>query len=387
MAGANLSGPGIGLPFPQNLYPSDLQNAPIDCSSNRQVLAPGESFVVPAGDWTIALGGYLVLQFIDPITGVWTFASGSAYTRGLILISSDGFNVRIANLTGCVVGAVVANAGSGYAQATTTITAIGTFNNATPTFVPIVGGQLGITGTFTLDVPTKGAGYGVAPLIVIPPPPPAVANPNGVGGIQAVAQAFLGSGGSIASLSIINPGAGYVSAPAVQVVTSPFDPNINSGITLASVSFSLTGSGSLVGALCTNNGGYLNNGSLASVTLSIGGAGSAASLAAVVMQTVASSTITAAGSAGAFGATTYGGVPPAGAITNQDALGLTWVPRPANMSFPTATISQPATIYDGGLFLGAPTAVGLAPAGLSTLSTVGLILGSRPDVAIIQPGP
>ena len=58
-----ISGPGVGLPYPQNLYPSELQNAPQDASSNRLALAPGDSFVLPAGDWYISLGMYNVLQY------------------------------------------------------------------------------------------------------------------------------------------------------------------------------------------------------------------------------------------------------------------------------------------------------------------------------------
>src|SRR5258707_10943614 len=193
-----LSGPGIGLNFPQNLYPSELANAPYDASSNRVPLAGGDSFVLPAGDWYISLGMYCVLQYLDPVNNVWTTAAGAAWNRGLLHISSDGFNARIANLTGCVVSASVINGGTAYVQATTTITAVGVFGNgAAPTLLPIVGGAVGLTGTFTIDVPTNGAGYCVAPLIMIPPPPPALANANGVGGIQAQAITTIGSGGSL----------------------------------------------------------------------------------------------------------------------------------------------------------------------------------------------
>src|SRR3979490_1699971 len=98
-----LAGPGQGLPFPQNYYPTQLQNAPNDPSSNRLALAPGDSFLLPAGDWGIGMGLYLVLQYLDPVTNVWTIMPGSAWTRGMSFITSDGFTCRIANLTGCVV--------------------------------------------------------------------------------------------------------------------------------------------------------------------------------------------------------------------------------------------------------------------------------------------
>ncbi len=397
MAG-NLSGPGVGLPYPQNYYPSELQNAPQDPSSNRLALSPGDSFVLPAGDWIVTLGMYNVLQFLDPVTQVWTMASGAAWTRGMALVSADGFSVRIANLTGCVVSASVIVGGTNYVQATTTITAIGTFGNGVaPTLVPIVGGALGETGTFSVDVPTKGAGYGVAPIIMIPPPPPSYANANGVGGIQASAIATIGSGGSISSVSITNPGAGYPTAPIAVVVPSPFDPNLSVGITQATVAFSLTSAGVIMGALVTNNGSPLNNGSLASVTLSVGGAGASGSLTANVLQTIVSGTLSSAGTGygtGGVGFVTYGGAPLPGSITNGPTANyLEFEPRQANIAVTAASVSlaAPATVYDGGLFMSAPTIAPLNPsvggAAPTTIAGLTAIMGSRFDIAIIQPGP
>jgi hypothetical protein len=385
-----LAGPGQGLPLPQNLYPSQLANAPQDASTNRLGLAPGDTFVLPAGDQYISLGMYLVLQFLDPVTNVWHTVAGSAWNRGMSFISADGFTSRIANLTGCVVSASIINGGTGYVQATTTITAIGSFSNgAAPTILPIVGGLLALTGTFTIDVPTKGAGYGVPPIILIPPPPPAQTNANGVGGIPAQAIAVLGSGGSISSVSIINPGAGYPSAPVAVVVPSPFDPNLATGITQATVTFSLTSAGVITGALITNNGSPLPNGSLGSVTLSVGGAGTSGSLTANVMQTVVSGSISGAGAGFTnSGATTFGGQPVAGTITNNPfALGLEFEPRPANMAFTAASVATAGVIYDGGLFESAPVVSMMPAGGVATLGTVLLTMGSRPDIAIIQPAP
>lgn len=396
-----LGGPGLSLPFPQNYYPSQIQGAANDPSSNRQTLAPGESFVIPAGDFLIGLGGYLVLQHLDPVTNAWRMGSGAAFTRGQQFVKSDGYNIRIANMTGCVVDALIVNAGSAYVQASTTIVASGAgFQTgvAVPTFLPIVGGQLGLTGTFGTDVPTKGAGYGVAPIIMIPPPPPAANNANGVGGIQATAYAILGASGSIVAVSISNPGAGYPSVPTAVVVPSPFDPNLATGITAASVSFSLTGSGSLTGVICTNNGGPLINGSLANVTLTLAGAGSSGSISAIVMQTVVSASVAGPGvgyGTAEFGITTIGGTPGAGGIaTNPDGLRLAWQPRPAQLGITAAntsvSVGSPAVVYDGGLFLGAPTMLvgtSTGAAAPSTVATVAFVMGSRIDIAVIQGAP
>lgn len=398
---SGLSGPGIGLPFPQNYYPTQLQGAAQDASSNRLALAPGETFVVPAGDFLIDLGGYLVVQYRDPVTNVFALGPGTAFTRGPQFIKSDGYNIRIANLTGCIVAASITNAGSGYVQGTTTVVASGAgFQTgvAVPTFVPIIGGQLGLVATATLAIPTVGAGYGIAPIVMIPPPPPAANNPNGVGGIQASAYAILGASGSLVSISITNPGAGYPSAPAVQVVPSPFDPNLALGITTASVSFSLTGSGSIVGVLCTNNGGPLITGSLANVTLTVGGAGSSGSLTAVVMQTVISSTISGPGigyGTAEVGIMAINGAPPAGAPSpTPESLRLAWQSRPAQIGLTPANTSvsagSPAVIYDGGLFLGTPAFIFASPAGAAaptTIATLANAMGSRPDIATIQSAP
>lgn len=396
-----ISGPGIGLEYPQNYYPSELQGAAQDSSTNKLTLAPGDTFVLPAGDFYVGLGGYTILQFNDPVTGVWQNASGAAFTRGTIHVSSDGYNCRVANLTGCCVDASITNAGSGYVQASTTIVASGAgFQTgvALPTFQAIVGGQLGLTGTFTIDVPTKGAGYGLPPIVMIPPPPPASNNVNGVGGIPATAYAILGASGSIAAISLTNPGAGYPSAPAITVVPSPFDPNLSSGITNASVSFSLTGSGSIVGVLCTNPGGPLITGSLANVTLTVGGAGSSGSLTAIVMQTVISSTISGPGvgyGTAEVGIMAINGAPPTGAPSpTPESLRLAWQSRPAQIGLTPANTSvsagSPAVIYDGGLFKGTPAIIFASPAGAaapSTIATLATAMGSRPDIITVQKAP
>jgi hypothetical protein len=386
-----LAGPGQGLPFPQNLYPSELSNAPQDASSNRLALAPGDTFVIPAGDWLLGMGLYCVLQFLDPVTNAWVIVPGSPWARQQF-ISSDGFTQRIANLTGCVVSASVINPGTGYVQATTTITAIGAgFSGAVPTLLPIVGGALNISGGTLV---ANGAGYGVPPIVMIPPPPPAQVNANGVGGIPATAFAVIASG-TVSSISITNPGAGYPVAPVAVIVPSPFDPNLSVGITNATVAFTLASSGLIMGAVVTNNGSPLANGSLASVTLSIGGAGSSGSLTANVLQTIVSGTLSSAGTG--YGTTgvgfvTYGGAPLAGTITNSPEFnGIAFEPRPANLAVTAASVSlaAPATIYDGGLFESAPSISALGPTvgGVFTIAGLTAVMGSRNDIIIIQPGP
>lgn len=388
-----LSGPGLGLPLPQNLYPTELQNAPYDTPTNRVALAPGESIVIPAGDWYINLGLYLVIQYLDPVDGIWSMGSSAAYQRGIHFIKSDGFNTRIANLLGCPTGAVVAALGSSYVQASTTVTP--TPGNST--WVPIIGGALALTGG-TINSTTAGAGYGVAPIVLIPAPPPGANNPNGVGGMAASGWTSI-SGGTINGFTLSNPGAGYPTAPVAVIVPSPFDPNLSTGITQGTVAFSLTNAGALTGALCTNSGAPLSNPN--QITLTIAGAGSNASLTAVVLQTVIAASVSGQGLGyGTISAllTTVGGVPPQGSIANPNSLYLSWLPRPAQIGLTvgaTGTLgTQLGAIYDGGLFLTntAPNYVVVTqPTSQNTVSltaaTLALTMGGVRDIALLQPAP
>jgi len=252
---------------------------------------------------------------------------------------------------------------------------------------------------------SKGAGYGVAPEIFIPPPPPASNNANGVGGIPASAWATITSGTlNLASgASMINPGAGYPSPVTVVLVPSPTDPNLSTGITAATVVFSLTGSGSLTGAICTNPGGPVSDPN--AVTLSVAGAGTGASLSAQCLQTVTKASVTGAGSGyGTLAAllTTVGGVPSTGSINNNpDGLGLSWRPRQAQIGLGvvaaangTISANTVGTIYDGGLFLtnSKPNFVLVTqPITATTVAvvnaTIALTMGGRNEIVTLQPAP
>lgn len=387
MAGP-ISGPGQGLPLAQALYPSILTNAPYDAPTNRIALSPGESWVVPRGNWTISLGFYLVLQELDPVTNSWVLSSSESYHRGALFVQGDGFNLRVANLLGCPTGAVVAALGSAYVQATTTITP--TPGNST--WSPLVGGALAVVGgTLT----SNGAGYGVAPILLIPAPPGPNSNANGVGGIAASGYCTIASG-TVSGVTLTNPGAGYPAAPTAVIVPSPFDPNLSTGITQATVAFSLTGSGQIRGAICTNSGAPLSNPN--QITLTIAGAGSSGSLSAIVLQTVTAASVSGAGTGyGTISAllSTVGGVPPAGSILGPSSLGIAWLPRPAQIGLTVVGVgsigTQLGTIYDGGLFLtnAAPNYVTAyqptSQTGTVVAVTLALTMGGVNDIAVVQP--
>lgn len=391
-----LSGPGLGLPFPQNYYPSQLQNAPQDPSSNRLALAPGDAFVIPAGNFYIETGCYCVLQYLDPVTNVWNMTNTAGWRSGVEFIKSDGFTVRIANLTGCPVSASIVTQGGGYVQASTTITAVGN----TSTWLPIVGGALAqVGGTMT----SVGAGYGVPPLVMIAPPPPAANNANGVGGIQASAWTAIGSG-TVSGFTFTNQGAGYPSVPTPVIVPSPFDPNLATGITAATVAFSLGATGILTGALCTNNGNALST--VTAITLTVAGAGTNGTLVPNVLMAMNACSVTGAGSGyGTLQAllTTVGGAPSVGTIAaSPNSQRLAWRPRPAQVGLTVTAAAngtiaaQNGAIYDGGLFLAStgvsPNFVIVSqPLTATTQAYVGATLaityGGIADAVVIQPAP
>lgn len=392
-----LSGPGVGLPLPQNLYPTSLQNAPQDLSTNRYSLNAGDELPIPAGDWYIDLGMYLTLEFMDPVTSVWMPGVAAGWTGGVNFVKSDGFNVRVANRLGCPISAVVSNAGSSYVQASTTISVTG---GGGSTWLPIVGGGVTVSAA-TIVTAQAGAGYGVPPIIIFPAPPPASNNANGVGGIPASGYVGIASG-TIAGFTFNNVGAGYTGTTFNVVgLPNPTDPNLATGITLGTIGMTVGFSGSIMAALCTNSGSAISN--PANITLTVTGAGTNATVTPILPQTVITASIVGGSTIGELSGslaliTSVGGYPNKGTLQNNPPfLFLEGRPRPAQIAATVGGVgtiaAQVATIYDGGYFYAAPVPVLVgAPIIASTgtvigSSTVLFTMGSVPDIVKIQPAP
>jgi hypothetical protein len=208
-------------------------------------------------------GEWINFNAVNSIGGTTTGSAGvnSGTTgTGFEFFISDGVNFRIANLSGAAWAALVTAAGSGYVQATTTATA-GTGNS---TWTPIVGGSL---GTFTVG--TAGSGYTIPPLVLLPAPP--------APGVAATAYATL-STGTVSAITIDIAGAGYLTAPPVTIIPSPWDPAFLAGsIKPAAATVALAGSGTVTAVLLNNFGQPLGAGP----TITINGAGTSATVATV----------------------------------------------------------------------------------------------------------
>lgn len=383
----NISGFGSTCPPPGYLYPSQLSNSPNDVSSNYVAISAGDALYIPAqsNDYLVDLGQICTLEFLDAVTGSWRVQQNMAYRSGPFLMKSNGVDKRISNRTGCPVAAIVANGGSGFAQASATITA--TVGGST--WQPVIGGSLTVT-----TVSNAGANYTVPPIVLIPAPTPAGTN-GSVGGVPAVAYATLSSG-TVSAVSMDNFGAGYQSAPTVLLVPSPFDPNFGT-ITQATVTMGINASttGAITAAICTNFGAPLATISALTLTAS-GGNGTGATITPQILQTITSSSVVAGG-AGWGTATAYAGVLPVGggstsvAATNLSNPAIDFSgfrplsPTGSGVTNAGGTISSVTFPGASGLFISTPTAA-IASGGTlpTTLASITFTMGSSRGVIMLQ---
>lgn len=366
-----ISGPGLGLPYPQLNYPSNIFNGEFNVSTNDIALAPGESVVLPAGELFVTTGKYSSLQYLDPVTNIWTMIRSGNNVSSHHYIRSDGFNIRVANLTGCAVGASVTASSAGYSQATTTVSP----STGNSTWLPIVGGAINAT----ISITAVGAGYGMAPIVFFDAPP----SP----GVQATGIAAI-SGGTVTSITVTNQGAGYPTAPNVNLVPNAFDPNLLSGAITAQATAvcSLTAAGSITAVLCTNPGAPVAS----TMSLTVVGAGTGATVAALFLNSITgASIISGGGGYGTFTALTTlngGFAAAAPALTNPEISLQGFVPRPATipLTLTGTALTTFTAIQDGGLFLSTPGPLPLTNGIVTTVASIALTLGGQNDSFRVQ---
>ena len=354
------SGAGIGL-----------VNKPLAGNNNFLSLPAGQTYIVPAGQYYIDTGAYVQIQTLDPISGIWRELTGVG-TDKITFVNSDGANVRVANLTGCPIGSLITNVGSGYTSAPTVTASAGG-----STWRAIVGGAINTTVTIT----TAGSGYLYPPQVIFDAPPP--------GGVQATAICTL-SAGAINAVTVINQGAGYTAVPAITIVNDPRD---TTG-TGARLTPALTGAGTITAVLCTDHGTPQTS----VPTLSFSGGGGASAAATVAMCFTATGFTVGAGGAAYGNAQPFlvqavGGVVAgtAGAVVNPQLSVNRLTPRPGIITGTStaggAVQATGAVIADGGLFQAVP--IGIVTAGGTALATtvaqVTITVGGVTDTFMIQP--
>lgn len=360
----NIAGPGQTLPYPTNLYPTDLFSAPVDSPTNIVTMSPGDTIALPAGSWMVDPGSYALVQWVDPVTGVWRTVSADRNQSQWV--KSDGFNFRVANLLGTPVAAIVAGGGTGFAQSTATITA----NIGGSTWQAIVGGALTVS-----SIVATGANFTIPPIVLIPAPP--------FPGVQATGYATLTSG-TVSGVTLNDVGGGYTAA-TVSAVIVPSPADLATGIVPGQVNFTLTDAGKITGALVQSNGAALSTISALTLTAA-GGAGTGATITPQVLQTVILASVVAGGAgwgnvaAPALVLSAGGGGNTSVSAIGNAAIELTGF-RPRmfqgiGVTNAGGTISS-VTSEDTGMFLSAPSAV-LVPGGTlpTTLSSIAFTMGA-----------
>lgn len=327
-------------------------------ATNEISLAAGASYVIPAGSWNVKTGKYLTCQEYDPVMGIWVSigsdmgAGGGQSSSSQRYLNSDGVNFRVANQTGCVVGALITNAGSGYTSAPTIAPTGGS-----AVFVCIVGGAINTSVT----VNNGGTGYLYPPIVVLDAP-----TVNSGNGIQATATCTI-SGGAVNAVTVVNQGAGYTTAPNIYFKNDPRD-TVGAG---AVATATLTGSGTVTGVLVTDHGTAVT--SVPTLNVS-GGGGSSFAATAIMCWTITAYVVATAGSGylGATEITGLGGFPSsAAAYTNVSTQSQLVRQRKASIQAALSGVTITATgqiVDDGGIYTGVPTAM-IVTSPIATLTT------------------
>jgi hypothetical protein len=391
-------------------------------------------------------GPYTLIQTKDPITGGWRTVPSQSNSP--VFVISDGASFRVANLTGCALGAFVTNVGSGYTSAPTV-----TASSGNSTWQAIVGGAV----STTVNLSNLGSGYTYPPIVQFPAPAaggmPATATctlgvgagaigtpvmsagtlasitvANGGGGYGATAPLvyITGGGGTgatatatltagvITSFTVTAPGSGYITTPTVLIAgtgtisaitmvdqgagyTFPPVPTFTNDLRDTTGSggaavTTLTGAGTVTGVLCLNHGTALT----AVPTLSFAGGGGASAAATAVMCFTATGigAVTAGAGYGAslpFLVLSVGGEVggAAGAVVNpSQSTGLlkSRMARIAGTSSAGGAVQAAgAVIEDGGLFSAAPGSVVISSGLVTTQGAAPLNYGGSSDTVLIQP--
>ena len=224
--------------------------------SSAITLQSGQSAILPSGQYIVQLGKYSVVQWYDPVSTTWR--NLNAITAGTFFpFVSDGYNYRIMNISGTVVGGVITAGGTSNtaktgiwpaatSNSTTGVTATTTVGGNAPaltaTFNVIVGGSISATVT----VVNGGSGYTIPPLVSFSLPP--------AGGLLPTAYAVL-TAGVVTGITVVDQGAGYLTAPTITLTTVAGDVGAGATATAALVTGTTVGLGQATAVTMASYGG------------------------------------------------------------------------------------------------------------------------------------
>lgn len=336
-------------------------------------LAGGEcQLITPAGWYMVKNGKYTTVQQYDPITTTWRTIGAGSMAGGVEYIYSDGVNYRLANQTGCTVGAIVTTAGSNYTSPPSVAASAGN-----PIFRAIVGGAVSTAITVT----NGGFNYTYPPIVQFSAPP----SP----GVQATGHAVL-TNNAVSSIVVDDQGAGYSTPPTISITNDPREGQngVTQGSSAAAVC-TLTGNNTVTAIVCLDHGTALT-GQTAVPTLTIsGGGGSSAAATAIVDWSIQAYSVTSSGTgySGAVIVSAYGPVLSGAAYTNPTIQYGLVKGRAATIISALAGSNITATgqtVSDGGVYPGVPTQITYYNTPPSTPAALGFTMGaSGPDVSYI----
>ncbi len=375
-----------------------------------------------SGQYLVDLGLYSCLQVYDQGLNYWktvVTASPNQIPQGTFM--ADGVNFRIANTTGCPVGALITAAGSsgtngfyGYTQfglgqgtAVTIQNGIATAGNAVFTITPNAGGSLwnaivggavsttmavsgtvyngnlGVNNTFGATTggvtATGGSNYTKPPIVVFTPPPNQGQQPY----LLPSAVCTI-SGGAVNAVTVVQQGMGLLGLPGVIVVPQPGDTTGGGAIIgWAAAQNSNTGTGTVLGMWPA----YYGTPQTSAVTFTFGGSSNPAPTATAIMNfslTSITNTTPGSGYTNAYAVWIGGMLTAAAANTNPFMDKLLWgLPNYPPLSVTASTaVTTLATGYGGSGFQVAPTlgfGTQLAAGTVTTVAVQTPVVGGNND--------
>jgi hypothetical protein len=376
-------------------------------------LGPGQVWVIPAGQYQIAAGGFggsvqsplsnsftggaLSGQYIiqlGPYTDLQVFDSNLLTWRKVeingstsVTVSGDAANFRLANTTGVAIAGLIQAGGTGATNGFNTVTA--SLSAGGSTWNTMVGGAINPT----LQIVAAGTLYTQRPMVLAIPP----TNQN-TPYILPTAVAAITSG-IISAVTVTQVGAGLVANPTWTVINAVGDTT-GSGASIASTA-ALQGSGTLTALYTTGNYGTAGLTSVPTWTFT---PSSTVTATAICDFTVTSISVAAAGAA--YGNAQPVGITTFGQQTTNTAVLITGntlfdksVCLPRNLSAQATSTAGGAvgtagnvlvtTIHDPGRGFQLVPNLFVIPGGTSVAVTTNAqltaLVGGQNDVTILQP--